>query len=133
MDTTKNRRTVKTLTAAGALAFLLGACAADDDADVETPPPPVATESTATETGAAESDVWTSEDEAIYQSDYEQAQQHLVEHYGILDSADFCDSLAAGDTAVLADLAAKSGLTWDDDAHLADSGIADAAYEWCDN
>lgn len=128
MDTTKNRRL---LAAAGALALLLGACGgSSDDPDAETQPQePSATEA-ATEAGASG---WTEEDEAAYQAEYEQAQQYLVDNYGILDSADFCDSLAAGDTSVLADLATEAELEWDDETHLGDSGIAEAAYDWCEN
>lgn len=123
-----NTTTSRTLVAVSAMALFLSACGSDPAPDSEQPQP------TATTAATDVDSAWTAEDEAAFQTDYEQTSQYLLDEYGILDSADLCDDIHSADPEpALADLADAAGLTWDADTHLADSGIAEAAYEWCDN
>lgn len=106
MNTTKNRRTIKTLATAGTLALLLGACGGGDDFDEET----------ATQAG------------------YDHAQE-VTATFGINEAAELCDTYAAGDEEAWREhvTATLEGMddfrhTWGDEMFR---GVWDGLLDYC--
>lgn len=112
------------LAGAAILALTLTACDGDD------------AEPEATEEGS----LWTDEDEERYQAQYEEANAHLLDNYGILESAELCDAEqeALADTEnpesldnFYADFADKVGVDYGDESNPVDNGAVSALIDWC--
>jgi len=135
MNTTRTFRRRAGAAAGAAALLLLAACGEATSSGPDETTAPTAEAETAAE---GVEGAWTAEDEAGYQADYEQASQHLLDSYGILDSAELCDELDAVHAdpesfdAFAENFSTEAGVDYDPEMHPADSGAIAALWDWCD-
>lgn len=121
-----NTKNIRFAATTGAVALLLGACGSSTGGDSVRPEPT-----------AAPAEVQDPAEAPDYVDTYAGVNQHLLDNYGITESAELCDEYAAAGADLNYDplierMAAEAGVTYDDEK-AGDDAVFDALTDWCTN